>query len=188
MAKHKWDFATSYDIFSSFREALSLKSLKDFFFARREGIFTFSCSESVLTSLRTLSDGDVAGKGSCVCCVNDLRSFRGWTTAVATRPEVLNRFGILVGASSVLGGCVMGFLILALELFVFFARLSRMSAVSTSLWNVALKYRARIGNIHTFPSPSSPSPLALRQRHRLWLAHNSLQLRLTALCTLNILL
>lgn len=92
MAKQKEDLNTRYDIFSSFREALSLNSRNDFFLARREGIFKFSCSESVLGSLRTLSDGDDAGKGSCVCCINDLRSFLGWTTAVATKPEVLNRF------------------------------------------------------------------------------------------------
>jgi hypothetical protein len=33
----------------------------------------------------------------------------------------------------------MGFLILALELFVFLANCEMMSAVSTSLWNVDLK-------------------------------------------------
>jgi hypothetical protein len=58
--------------------------------------------------------------------------------AVATMPPVLNLVILLV-ASMVLEDWMMGFLILALELFVFLANCEMMSAVSTSLWNVDLQ-------------------------------------------------
>jgi hypothetical protein len=69
---------TSYDVFSNFREALSLNNLKDFFVARLSGIFTlFSCSESVLQSFKIFRDGVVVCKGIGVCCAIDLLYFRG---------------------------------------------------------------------------------------------------------------
>lgn len=129
-------FNTSYDVFSNLREALSLNSLKDFFVALLRGIFTFSCSES---DSFTRSEGDDVCKGIGVCSVSDFLYFLGWTTAVATKPEVLNLWTLLV-ASRVLAGW-MGFLILALELFVFLANCEMMSAVSTILWKVDLRER-----------------------------------------------
>lgn len=130
---------TSYVAFSNFREALSLNILlKDFLVALLTGIiFTFSCSESELQSFPTLSDGVNVCKGIGVGCVNDFLNFLGWTTAVATKPEVLNLW-ILFVASMVLESMI-GFLIFALELLVFLAKCEIMSAVSTSLWNVDLK-------------------------------------------------
>lgn len=77
-AQTEKELNSSYEVFSSFREALSLKILKLFFVARFIGIFTlFSCSESLLQSLRIFRDGVVVCKGMGVCCVIDLRYFRG---------------------------------------------------------------------------------------------------------------
>lgn len=140
-ARAKEMFNSSYEVFSSFREALSLNNLKDFFVDLFSGIFTlFSCSESVLQSFKIFNDGVVVCKGIGVCCVIDLLYFRGWIVAVATIPEVLNLWPLLV-ASRVLEDWMMGFLILALELFVFLASCEMMSAVSTSLWSVDLELK-----------------------------------------------
>lgn len=122
------------------------------------GIFVemFSCSESVLSLI--LSDGDKVCKGNGVCWVNDFRCFRGGITAVATRPEVLNLW-VFVVASTVLAVWI-GFLILALELFVFLASCEIISAVSTSLWNVDLQGET-LKEFQKLAKHYSPSPLIL---------------------------
>lgn len=131
------NIAPSYDVFSN-REPFSLNNLKLFLGALLKGTLTFSCSESVLQSLVSLREGEDVCKSNGVCCAMDFLCFLGWTTAVATRPEVLN-FWVLVVASMVLMlDWLIGFLILALELFVCFANCEIMSAVSTSLWNEGL--------------------------------------------------
>lgn len=154
----------SYDVFSNFREALSLNSLNVFFVALFKGIFTFSCSESVLQSLMTLRVGVDVCKGNGVCWASDFLYFLGWTTAVATKPEVLN-FWTLFVASMVLVDW-MGFLIFALELFVFLASCEIMSAVSTIRWNVDLVDLLEwmswtLINYSESPRRSSPFPLTL---------------------------
>lgn len=151
----------SYDVFSNFREALSLNSLKDFFVTLFKGIFTFSCSESVLQSLLTLRVGVDVCNGNGVCWASDFLYFLGWTTAVATIPEVLNFWTL--GASMVLVVWIIGFLIFALELFVFLASCEIMSAVSTSRWNVdLLQWKLwTLINYSRCSRRSSPFPLAL---------------------------
>lgn len=129
---------TSYDAFSHFPLEFSLKNLIDLWcldFLME--ILTFSCSESVFTfsSLIILGEAEVCkGNGDCW---KDFLNLRGWTTAVATYPDVLN-FWIFV-ASIVVVACMIGFLIFALELFVFLANCEMKSAVSTSFVNVLLE-------------------------------------------------
>lgn len=128
----------SYDVFSHFLAATSLNNLSDLDLVLLSGILIFSCSsESVFWSLICFWGADV-GRGKVgVWSVSDFLCFLDETTAVATYPDVLN-FCILFVAVSIVGVCWIGFLIFALELFVFLAKCDIKSAVSTSLWNVDL--------------------------------------------------
>lgn len=122
----------SYVVFSHFRVTISLNFFRDF----RTGILTTSCSsESVAGSMIGFWPDDGSGRGGA-WSVSDFLCFRGITVAVATNPEVRNF--ILLVASNVGTFASNGFLIFALELFVFLARCEMMSAVSTILWNVDL--------------------------------------------------